>query len=157
MSFVALRPMKVQKADGSYDNRKPGDAIPEAATWPNLGNWIKRGYIKPKDGKAAYGQDRGARKPMRAVTPEDLAKWEAQKTAREQGTIEEGPGFTGDTTPGQVAGGIEDSSGGYTDEQLDGMKKAELLELAEGLGLDIDSHESKATIAQAILDAQASA
>lgn len=31
--YYALRPMKIKKADGQYEMRKAGDAVPEAYSW----------------------------------------------------------------------------------------------------------------------------
>lgn len=40
MGFVALKP--IEMADGM---RMPGELIPEAASWPHLNSWAKRGFV----------------------------------------------------------------------------------------------------------------
>lgn len=142
MSYVLLRSMKVQKADGSYEMRQPGAAVPEAANWPNPGVWVKRGYIRPTDGKAVVMGERAARQPMRAVTDADLEDWQNRKVSRENGTLDE------------PAPAPEETAEKFTEDQLLAMTKDELLELAEGFGITAEKKATKADLAQAILDAQ---
>ena len=49
MSYIALRSLKVQKADRTLEIRKPGDPVPEAAEWKNLDLWIRRGFVAETD------------------------------------------------------------------------------------------------------------
>jgi hypothetical protein len=92
MSYVLCRSMKVQKADGSYEMRQPGQLVPEAAGWPNLGQWIRRGHITPVDSKVMPTRQ-GIRKPMRAVTAQDLEDWGDKKVVREHGEQPSDEGF----------------------------------------------------------------
>lgn len=62
--YVCARVMKIQKADGSIDIRKPGDEVPEAKDWHNLAMWVRRGYIRPIDRVVIPGMDRTKLAPM---------------------------------------------------------------------------------------------
>lgn len=60
MSFVALKSIKVQTADGVIETRKPGDAVPEAAGWKNL-----QAYIDTKTIKRVGVDEKPAAKPTK--------------------------------------------------------------------------------------------
>ena len=47
--YVALRPLKVQLADGSCVVRMPGDAVPEAEHWKYVYKHIDNGRIRLAD------------------------------------------------------------------------------------------------------------
>jgi hypothetical protein len=49
MSYIALRSLKVQKADGTMEIRRPGDPVPEAATWKDVNRWVRRGWVAETD------------------------------------------------------------------------------------------------------------
>jgi len=49
MSYIALRSLKVQKADGTMDLRAPGDPVPEAANWKDVDRWVRRGWLSETD------------------------------------------------------------------------------------------------------------
>lgn len=157
MSFTALRSIKVQTADGGYEVRAPGDKVPEAAEWENVAVWVRRGYLRPDDGRADLLSYRGVRRPMRAVTADDLAKWQDGKMARAEGELPEEPGFDAaghigptDQLPQSSAPEPEPK---LTAESLQGLKKKQLIEIAEEIGLAVDHKASVADLIEAILDA----
>ncbi len=140
MSYVAARSMKVQKNDGSYEIRQPGDPVPEAESWANPDAWVKRGFIRfVGNGSGMSGIDRSKYRPPRAATKDDYAKRAARKAAKLKGL---------------AVVDAEDGAEIYSASDLNGMKKAELLQIAEKRGLGLTHHKSKDDVVSAILQAQ---
>lgn len=87
MSFVALRPLNIQKPDGTMEVRSPGQSVPEAGGWPNLQSWLNRGWIALAEG-AVMPLVRPDFTPNRAVDPDgrpiaDIEKYKAERDARQ--------------------------------------------------------------------------
>lgn len=127
MGYIALKPFKVQGADGKMRMAKAGEPVPEADSWPKPGAWIKRGFIGLEDdgGKA--------------------------KRVRPPRAVPQPPAPPADPTP--PAAEDEPASGqAFGREELEGSKKAELVSVAEAMGLDASG--TKAELVDAILAAQ---
>jgi hypothetical protein len=136
MSYVALKPIKVQKlgTDGKpvrnaqgrpiLELRQPGDAVPEAATWPDAGLWEKRGYIERNEGvkPAKY----------RAIKPEFVA-------VPKKGAAVEEPTSKGEAAPSSDLA------------ELLELSKKDLSSLADELGVELPAKATKDEIAAAIL------
>ena len=87
MSFVALRPLNIQKPDGTMEVRAPGQPVSEAAAWPKVQSWLSRGWIALAEG-AVMPQVRPDYTPSRAVDPDgrpiaDLEKYKAERDVRQ--------------------------------------------------------------------------
>jgi hypothetical protein len=54
--YKALRNFKVKGADGEYRMVKPGEKVPEAATWKNVAVWIRRRWITDENGNEDDGR-----------------------------------------------------------------------------------------------------
>lgn len=70
VKFIAARTFKVQQADGTNRVVKLGEEVPEAANWPRLDRWIKKGYVTVfglKGPLSAVVGDKKAPPPMRRV------------------------------------------------------------------------------------------
>ena len=144
MSYTLLRSMKIQCADGRVEIRQPGAAVPEAATWQNPGIWVKRGYMKADDGKPIPPGTLGPRVPMRAVTPEDLAR----RAGAEPAIIEDLAKVDEvDPTDTRIV----------TEETLLAMSKEDLMALAKNNDVKVSPIMKKVEIAKALLDAQTGA
>ena len=132
MSYVAVRSIKVQTATGKVEIRMPGQEIPEAADWANPGLWVKRGYIRPKDGTMPVpGVDRDKLLPAREATVEDAERSKAPVPKPEE-PLE---GYTGSAevqmdskTLMKLTNAELEELGSTFDLNLDGMVKKEMVE-----------------------------
>jgi len=148
MSYTCMKPMKVQNLQtGKVDNRKPGDPVPEAASWPNPAVWVKRGFIQPDDAMTAQecGYVRGRLQPARASTEEDIRRGNSSTVPK-----------LNEPLPGHAAGGAP------ADDHGDASPRTELLKLsrsdmeasAKAHGLSSpESYSNKGLLADAILEA----
>lgn len=71
MSYIAARQMKVQVAPGKVEVRRPGEPVPEAEDWVNVGAYVRRGYLT-HDGNKDLTYDRRKLKP--SVVADDAAR-----------------------------------------------------------------------------------
>jgi hypothetical protein len=177
MSYTALRAMKVQTASGKYEMRKPGDPVPEAASWPNPGLWVKRGYLKKNDGKAAHEIERRAPKPPRPVTKADLQARAERQLLKDQGLpipstdfepasehnigpgkdqlplVDNAPaddeGASTETTPAEV--------GASAKGELEKLTQKELLKLCKSMKIKASKRATKGDLVDAILALSAQA
>jgi Rho termination factor, N-terminal domain len=148
MSFIACRSLKVHTAHGQIEIRQPGDPVPEAEGWPNPNAWIKRGYIRyVGEGVPPVGVERAKHRPPRAVTADDLRARGLPVPAHLENAKSAPVAAPAAKEPAEIAS--------LDEESLQGMKKNELLRLAEELGLGLTHHSSKDDIIAAILDFQA--
>jgi hypothetical protein len=72
--YIALRSMKVQLGDRTFERRKAGDPILASELGPNPGAWVRRGWVKPDDGTTVPSYDRSKWKPPVPATAEDKAR-----------------------------------------------------------------------------------
>lgn len=141
MSYIALRSLKVQKADGTMDLRQPGEPVPEAAKWRNLELWVRRGWVAPADAEATNQILHKAKpKPMIPVDPggkpiEDL---EAYKAKRDSVVA----------APSEPAGAVA-----LTHESLSKLTKVQLIQLGEKYGLTLNDTGLKEELIGAVLTA----
>jgi hypothetical protein len=147
MPYVVIKPMKVQKADGTIEIRQPGEAVPEADGWANPGIWVKRGFLAPTDQATANasGYMREKLKPM-VEAGEDAAQ-RAEAPVPQPG--QPLPGYQGQSAP-EVVDGEEDPMA-----ELLGLNRGDLNALAEDCCVeDPEKMPNKAAVAEAILAAQ---
>ena len=152
MGYFAMRSQKVQLLDEDgaplqppqLEQREPGDAIPEADYWPNAEAYVKAGWIR-HDGKGeplARGLVHKKLEPMRASTPEDIARDKEPVTAKVAfGLVDP------KEEPVVPAGNAE------LREKLEARTKKDLMRIAKELGLSVSKEETKATFVDAILAA----
>lgn len=151
MSYIACRSIRVHMPDGSVQTRAPGDPVPEAAGWANPRAWCNRGWIRyVGEGLPPVGVDRGKMRPPRAVTSEDLLKRGLSSPVMPASDM---------VMPNDPPAPDQPLSAGvvFTENDLGAMKKTELLELAESMGLGLTHHSAKDEIVSMILDAQRTA
>lgn len=133
MSYTALKALKVQKTrpDGTVylDQRKPGDAVPEAADWRDLPRWIRTGYVAPAKGVTVDPNARGVYKSPVSIVASGVVTpaAEIQKAA-------------------DVIDEVMQAR-----KELEAMSKKEVIKIARDLKIKLDKDKSKGDFIAAIL------
>lgn len=150
MSYTALRALKVQKTrpDGSVymEQRKAGDAVPEAAEWRDLPRWVRQGYVQPNEGVHLNPKERGVYKPPVAV-PSNGQELDVLPVL----------GFQHAQQASQVETPVQDDAGVIAEARasLEAMSKKEVIKVARDLKIRLDKDASKAAFIKAILASEA--
>lgn len=139
MSYVALRSLKVQKADGSLEIRSPGSPVPEAENWPSVDRWVRRGWIAPGTAEAVKQSSKAVGPRTVAVDPEgkrikDVEAYKAGETARKKESV--------------MAGEMP-----LTEETLAGLTKVQLIKLGEKYGVELAETERKDELVSKVIRA----
>lgn len=155
--YKLLKAMKVQKADGTIEQRQPGDPCPEAADWPNAQIWVNRGHIAPTTAASTPGYDRGKLKPVREATLVDAQRGMNTPVPK---AGKELPGYKGN---GDVSPDAGDDTPDLPDEydsksELMSLGRGDLEALAAEHGVkDPASYPNKGALSAAVLAAQGDA
>lgn len=135
----ALRSFKVTGDDGNTRMVKAGDSVPEAAGWKNTSMWIRRRWITDANGNEYDSRHFVSGKSRQVNVAIGGAPAPAPKAAPEpEPEVELEEEVTHDEF--------------YEESDLDKMKKAEVVDVAEAMGLDTDG--TKAELIAAILEYQ---
>lgn len=141
MSYVLLRSMKI-KIDGppGWELRPAGSLVPEAASWPNPGLWVKRGIIAPVDADTRVEYDRSKLQPMREATDEDFKRSHAEiPTLGKPLPGYQGLGNVQDPIESEEEASVQDDDSEeavLTLPQLMDLKRKDLNTLAEAYGIE---------------------
>jgi hypothetical protein len=142
----ALRSFKVTGENGQTRVVKPGDPVPEAKGWKNLAAYIRRRWITDANGVEYTG--RHFVSGQRAVsvnvggTPAPAPKAVRSPAPEPEPVAEVEPEVTEDESEDLL----------HTESDLEKMRKGEVVEVAESMGLDTDG--TKSELIAAILEAQ---
>lgn len=124
MPYVALRSLKVQKADGSMELRKPGDLVPEADSWVDAERWVRRLWIAPVDSPSVMAT---TGKPQKQPV-------KAQPVPPKQATL---------PLPEQAPEAPVPALNALTAEELGKLTKVQIIKLGEKFGLTLAEVEKK--------------
>ena len=142
--YKALRSFKVTGKDGKTRMVKPGDPVPEAQTWKNPLVYVRRRWITDADGNVYDGRHY---KSGQMVSIVKRSSTEAPVKAAIKAPAPAPAPAPSPTKQKELK--LEKA---YTKGELEKMKKEEVLEVAESMGLGTDG--TKADLMEAILGAQ---
>lgn len=155
----ALRSFKVTGNNGQTRIVKPGDAVPEAATWKNPEVWVRRRWITDANGNTYDGRHfvTGKTRTVDVVNvqgPPPAAKPAGRVGPMRAGSRPEPAGDVGPTSPEPAAPATTapDAAKCYEGAELKRMTKADVVTVAESMGLAVDG--TKDDIIDSILEAQ---
>lgn len=156
MAYVALKSFD---APGG-GKRRPGDVVPEAANWPNPQPWINAGWVKwvadseiSGDRWKDYDKFAGGRAVPSGPAPVARKGGEPAKAAAKPAEDTTRPGLESAVLAADERKRAPEPAAKPTKKELSSHTKDELIELAEGQGIAVDSSMSKSEIIEAILDA----
>jgi hypothetical protein len=138
MSYVLIKSMKVQMANGNYKILQPGAKLPD--NWPEAVAWLKRGYIKVAEAK------------VEAVKEKTKLPESPSAPATVHATPDDPPAISEDDL--RDRSGHNSTQDGFTEDQLLGMKKRDLVKLADGLGIIADLKSNNLELIHSILREQ---
>lgn len=141
MPYVAIKSIKIQKADGTMELRGPGDPVPEAAGWRDTERWVRRGWIAPAEAKAAQPV-KATPKPSVPITPagEPIKDLEAYKAERD--------GYAARAESGEGTGAVIPDR-----DTLAKLTKVQLIEMGEKYGLELSDAVLKEELIASVIEA----
>lgn len=124
--YKATRSFKVKGDDGNYRIVKPGDLVPEAATWPNVKSYLARNFICRADEEPDKKHYTSRVRPASPVKAEkkDVAPVEPSEDEPTEPVVE----------PTVEEPATEEAP--LTKSALKAMSPNDLQDLAETMGLD---------------------
>ena len=135
--YKAVRSFKVQNADGSYRIVQPGEAVPEAESWPNRKAYIERNWLcregeEPTNRHYSDSVRVATKAPVKAAKAPE-AKPEAPAKAPEEPAAEAAP----------EAAPEAPEEAPLTEEALAKLSKNKVQELADSMGINPDQSKTK--------------
>lgn len=152
----ALRPFKVTGLDGKVRTVKPGDDVPEAKTWKNTDIWIRRRWITDAEGNTYDGRHfvSGRKVTIHAGGPSEpggvVGPMRGGSRPKPAPAIAPTPAEPKAPEPAPAPSPTEPKS--YNKAELRAMSKADVVSIAESMGLASDG--TKDAVIDAILEVQ---
>jgi hypothetical protein len=167
--YVATKEQKVKAADvdpshlppnanpDSYVIVHPGTQLPGAARWPNVGSYIRQGYVQ----FAADDQEPDPSVPIAILIPPRQerhkptpARPRPSVTPSDSSIPESWPPTKSTIVATESEPATTNIPKALSESELSRMNKAQLADLGESLDLELDPQDLKADLIAAILEAQ---